>query len=86
MKTTIDQAGRVVIPKSMRDRHHLVAGTEVEVIDSGERLELLLPDDRDDARLVEKDGRLIISAATGKPTTLQETLVVRDSLRDNRFP
>jgi AbrB family looped-hinge helix DNA binding protein len=86
MKTTIDKAGRVVIPKSIRDRHRLVPGTEVDVVDSGDRLEFLLPDDRDDAVLAEKDGRLIIAAATGKPTTLAEMLTVRDGLRDSRFP
>ncbi|OHU94748.1 AbrB/MazE/SpoVT family DNA-binding domain-containing protein [Mycobacterium talmoniae] len=85
MKTTIDKAGRVVIPKSMRDRHGLAPGTELEVVDSGDRLEFLLPDERDNALLVEKDGRLIISAASGKPTTLDDMLSVRDSLRDSRF-
>lgn len=86
MKTTIDKAGRVVIPKPIRDRHRLLAGTEVDVIDSGDRIEFMLPDDRDDAVLVEKDGRLIISSATGKPTTMEEMLTVRDRLRENRFP
>ncbi|WP_343599477.1 AbrB/MazE/SpoVT family DNA-binding domain-containing protein [Mycobacterium sp.] len=86
MKTTIDKAGRVVIPKPIRDRHRLVPGTEVDVIDSGDRLEFLLPDDRDDAVLVEKGGRLVISAATGKPTTLEDMLSVRDRLRESRFP
>jgi AbrB family looped-hinge helix DNA binding protein len=86
MKTTIDKAGRVVIAKPIRDRRRLMPGTEVDVIDSGDRLEFILPDDRDDAVLVEKGGRLIISAATGKPNTLAEMLAVRDRLRDSRFP
>jgi AbrB family looped-hinge helix DNA binding protein len=86
MKITIDKAGRVVIPKPFRDRHRLVPGTEVDVIDSGDRLEFILPDDRDDAVLVEKGGRLIVSAATGKSTTSAEILTVRDSLRESRFP
>lgn len=85
MKTTIDKAGRVVIPKPIRDRHRLVPGTEVDVIDSGDRLEFILPDNRDDAVLVEKGGRLIISAATGKPATLEEMLSERDGLRESRF-
>lgn len=85
MKTTIDKAGRVVIPKPIRDRHRLVPGTEVDIVDSGDRLEFILPDDREDAVLVEKDGRLIISATTGKQTTLEEMLAVRDALRDSRF-
>lgn len=31
MKITIDRAGRVVVPKSLRDRFNLVAGTELEI-------------------------------------------------------
>lgn len=32
MKTTIDRAGRVIIPASIRSRAGLTAGTELEVI------------------------------------------------------
>jgi AbrB family looped-hinge helix DNA binding protein len=32
VRTTIDRAGRVVIPKDLRERYGLEAGTEVEVI------------------------------------------------------
>jgi AbrB family looped-hinge helix DNA binding protein len=85
VKTTIDKAGRVVIPKQLRDRHRLAPGTEVDIVDSGDRLEFLLSDDREDAVLVEKNGRLITSAARGKHTTLEEMLGVRDTLRDSRF-
>lgn len=85
MKATIDKAGRVVIPKPIRDRHRLTPGTEVEVVDSGDRIELLLPDDRDEAVLVEKDGRLVISSSSGTPTTLNEMLELRDSLREERL-
>ncbi len=85
MKTTIDKAGRVVIPKAIRERQRLVPGTEIEVIETGDGLELVLPDDREEAVLVEKDGRLVISASTGTPTTVDETLAVRDELRDSRL-
>jgi AbrB family looped-hinge helix DNA binding protein len=84
MKTTIDKAGRLVIPKAIRDRQRLVPGTEVEVVESGDRIELILPDDRDEAILVEKDGRLVISADAGQTVTLDETLAVRDALRAGR--
>jgi AbrB family looped-hinge helix DNA binding protein len=41
MRTTIDKAGRVVIPAALRDKAGLVAGSELEVTldESGIRLE-----------------------------------------------
>jgi len=40
MITTIDRAGRIVVPKSLRERFNLVAGTELEIAVSGECLQL----------------------------------------------
>jgi AbrB family looped-hinge helix DNA binding protein len=40
MKTTIDNAGRVVIPKDLRSALNLLGGDEVEITLEGERLEL----------------------------------------------
>ena len=40
MIITIDRAGRIVVPKSLRERFNLVAGTELEIEVSGERLQL----------------------------------------------
>jgi len=56
MKTTIDKAGRLVIPKELRDRVGLVAG-EVDVFADGAglRIELVSTD-----RLVERDGHLLL--------------------------
>lgn len=56
MRTTIDRAGRLVIPKSLRDRLGLVPG-EVEVSADGAalRVEPIMADD-----LEERAGRLVI--------------------------
>jgi len=35
MITTIDQAGRIVIPKEIREKAGLTAGTEIEIIHDG---------------------------------------------------
>jgi len=40
MRTTIDNAGRVVIPKDVRASLNLVGGDEVEIALEGERIEL----------------------------------------------
>jgi len=58
MRTTIDGAGRVVIPKSLRDEAGLVAGTELEIELRDGRIEIEpapLP-----ARVVERDGSVVI--------------------------
>jgi AbrB family looped-hinge helix DNA binding protein len=46
MRSTIDKAGRVVIPASIRDRAGLTPGTELEVTadDTGVRIERVARD------------------------------------------
>jgi len=48
MRATIDKAGRVVIPASLRDRAGLTAGSEIELTfeDTGIRLERVAPGPR----------------------------------------
>jgi len=83
MKATIDKAGRLVIPKPIRDRRHLVPGTEVEIVETDDGIELILPDDREEAVIEEtEDGRLVI--ANKIRMTMEETLALRDELRDRR--
>ena len=57
MRTTIDKAGRVVIPASIRDRAALVPGTELEITldETGVRLERVAPG----PRLVRVGKRLV---------------------------
>ena len=40
MRITIDRAGRILVPKRLRDRFNLVAGTELEIETSGDGLRL----------------------------------------------
>jgi AbrB family looped-hinge helix DNA binding protein len=66
MRTTIDKAGRVVIPAGIRERAGLKAGTEIDITedDLGIRLERVAPG----PRLV-KIGRRLVA----RPTVDAET-------------
>ena len=69
MRTTIDRAGRVVIPASIRQRTGLAAGVELEVTEdeTGIRLERVAPG----PRLVKVGRRLV-----ARPTVVADTPVV----------
>lgn len=43
MRTTIDAAGRLVVPKSLRDELGFAAGTELELAAVDGRLEIAVP-------------------------------------------
>lgn len=64
MRTTIDKAGRLVIPKELRDKVGLVPGdVEVELDGAGLHLAPVVT-----GVLVERDGRLVVAGA-GAPLT-----------------
>lgn len=65
MRTTIDAAGRIVIPKPLREEAGLAAGTEVELAVRDGRIEIEpapVP-----MRLVDVEGRATIEAAREMP-------------------
>lgn len=65
MRTTIDKAGRLVIPRSLRDRIGLAGGGEVELeLDgAGVRIEPLA------GRDLREEGGLLLIPAGGTPIT-----------------
>ena len=84
MKATIDKAGRVVIPSSVRERAGLVPGTvlEITVDDSGVRLTPVAPG----PRLV-KVGRRLVARPTANAEarpSLDIALLVEEER--NRWP
>lgn len=62
MQTTIDKAGRIVVPKALRDRLGLEPGTTVDVSQYGAGLQLI-PVGRT-ARLRADDGDGLIAHST----------------------
>ena len=62
METTIDSAGRIVVPKALRDELGLVPGSKVDVSRYGAGL-AVVPGGRT-ARLVEEDGVLVATSDT----------------------
>ena len=84
MRTTIDKAGRVVIPAAVRDRLGLSAGTELEVTvdDLGLRLERVAPPPR-----VMKIGKRLIARPTA-PVEARPAVDIAALIDDerNRWP
>lgn len=84
MKTTIDKAGRVVIPAAVRERAGLTAGTELEITfeDSAIRLERVAPG----PRLVRVGRRLVArpsAPAQARPAVDVAALIEEER---NRWP
>ena len=71
MKTTIDRAGRVVIPKAIRERVGLEAGMELEVTEDNGRVELQPIGPQ--GRVVYENGLPVWEPPPGtRPFTLEE--------------
>jgi AbrB family looped-hinge helix DNA binding protein len=62
MEAVIDQAGRVVLPKPIRDALGLLPGTKVDITAYGAGAQLV-PTGRT-ARLVDEDGVLVAASET----------------------
>lgn len=69
MRTTIDAAGRVVVPKALRDAVGLAPGTELEIEAVDGRVEITIPsrvrvdEGRYGPRLVADDAETLTSDA-----------------------
>jgi AbrB family looped-hinge helix DNA binding protein len=65
MRTTIDAAGRLVIPKKLRDQAGLTPGMELDITFRDGRIEVEPACGQ--VTLVERDGFLVAVARTGTP-------------------
>jgi AbrB family looped-hinge helix DNA binding protein len=80
MVTTIDSAGRIVVPKRLREELHFVPGQELEVRAVDGRLEIEHP--TTPIRLEERGGQLVAVTDREMPTLTAE--MVRDTLEQIR--
>jgi AbrB family looped-hinge helix DNA binding protein len=83
MTTTIDTAGRIVIPKSLRDQAGLVPGTEIDIRICNGHLEI----EPVATITVEKRGRFLVAVAPegtppAEPTAVGQFL---NELREGRI-
>ena len=83
MNTTIDGAGRVVIPKALRDQMGLTAGSELEILFNNGRLELASVSK---VRLERRGSRLVAVVPEGTPAMAAGTVEsVVTGLREGRI-
>lgn len=80
MRSTIDGAGRLVIPKAARDELDLVPGTELELRIVDRRIEIEIP--ATPMRLVEHGNGVVAVADREMPVLTTE--MVRDTLEHVR--
>jgi AbrB family looped-hinge helix DNA binding protein len=79
MTITIDAAGRVVIPKAIRDALGLVAGVPLVVTTDG--VGVRIEPEATGGRVVDVDGVLVVASSTGRVITDREVREAMDAGR-----
>ncbi len=79
-KLTLDQAGRVMIPKALRDELHLGPGDSLQLESEGERI--MLRPVRGTMPLQKEDGIWVFRL--GEPLSVSATDAVLEDLREER--
>ena len=83
MKTTIDAAGRVVIPKAIREKAGITARTPLEVHYRDGRVEIEIP--ASDVKLVMVNGLPVLKGPPGGgQITAEQVEEIRQAIRDER--
>lgn len=82
---TIDRAGRLVLPKGIRDRFHMKGGSRLEVAVVGDHVELTpVTDDDTNVEIIDEDGLLVLSGG-GEPFDAVEALQADREERDEHL-
>jgi AbrB family looped-hinge helix DNA binding protein len=80
MRTTIDKAGRLVIPRPLRDRIGLADGGEVEIELDGAAVRIAPVAGHD----LREEGGLLVIPSTGTPISAAEVRELIDADRHHR--
>jgi len=71
METTIDSAGRVVVPEAIREALGLTGGTRIRIEERDGQLVISRADGG--SQVVEREGRLVLTAPEGTaPRTVEQ--------------
>ena len=86
MRSTIDKAGRVVIPKALRDRAGLCAGAAIEVAFRDGHIEIEPVAEPSRVRLVRR-GRFLVAEPLEpvEPLTVDAVNAIIESIRNERM-
>ena len=80
VKLTLDKAGRVVIPKRLRDQLHLSSGDTLEIESHGDAF--IVRPVREEATMYKEDGMWVVK--TGQPLTLEGVNAEIEAMREER--
>ena len=83
MIVTIDRAGRVVVPKTLRDQFNLTAGTELEIKPAGDGLNIRRVGA--EATLVRRHGILVHRGSTRVAIDVGEFIRAEREARGRRL-
>lgn len=84
MRTTIDSAGRIVVPKKLRDRLGLTGGTEVVIEEDGLGLRVERAATGRRSEVVERDGRSVLVGDATSSLSVESVRDLVEEIRDRR--
>ena len=82
---SIDQAGRLVLPKPIRERFNLAGGSKIEVQTVGDHVELKPLIKEEEVELIDMNGRLIIPAVGDETFDAAEEIMAEREERDSNL-
>lgn len=80
---TIDNAGRIVLPKPLRDKFRLKGGSKLRIESVGDHLELIPEDAGNTSPLVKKNGLLVVAASGTSCDALEALHAEREEREDD---